>query len=138
MSNTTRATEILVIEDDRAFAKILAAMNRSWGLPLTFRHQPEEITAALAAPEHFALIIADCHIPRLEIFELLAGVRATHPDIDIVLMSNLDEEDLRGIGAELEPALVEPKDGIVRAPERFAARVGALLRRHTGERDVSR
>lgn len=130
MESTERGSEILLIEDDLVFVKILAALNEEWRLPITFCSRDEEIEAALDAPQRFGMVISDCHLPRLDILGRLAELRTTHPEIDVVLMSYMAEEDLRDESAGLAPQLIEPKDGIVRDPAAFAERIRALADRH--------
>jgi DNA-binding NtrC family response regulator len=132
MPDASCSNEILVIEDDPGFARILSVLNRRWGLPLVVCSKRGEIEAALAAPGRFGVIISDCHVPGMEVLASLASLRHAHPGIDLVLMSNLDERELRDQGEALDPSLIEPKEGIIREPEAFAARVRDLLARHGG------
>ena len=45
---------------------------------------------------------------------------------------NLDEQELREQGQDLDPALIEPKEGIIREPQGFGERIRDLYDRHTG------
>jgi len=123
-------SEILVIEDDPGFARILSALNRGWNLPLSIVTARRDIAAALAAPERFALVVSDCHVPGIDMLEALQALQAHRPEIAVVLMSSLDEEELRERGAALRPAHIEPKEHIIREPARFAETIRALLDRH--------
>jgi len=122
--------QVLVIEDDLGFVKILSYMNRDWQLPLTICSNRAEIETALEDPSAFSVVVSDCHVPRIDILERLGELRTTHPEIDVVLMSNLDERELQEEGEGLAPALIEPKDRIIREPAGFATRIRQLLARH--------
>lgn len=121
---------ILVIEDDAAFVRILTVLNRQWGLPLEVCSTRRTIQQALAAPERYALIVADRHVPGLDLVALLRQVRATHARIPLVVMSSLAAADLRQHVADLRPDLVATKDEILSQPADFAARLQGLLERH--------
>lgn len=116
---------ILVAEDDPAIAEALCADLRETGYAVDHLADGSEVALALEAGTH-DLLVLDLGLPGLEGDRLLAGLRQTHNDIPVLVVTARDglQERVRILDMGADDYLIKPF-----AYDEFAARVRALLRR---------
>jgi phosphoserine phosphatase RsbU/P len=96
-----KADRILIVDDEpgmvRAVERVLGGLYRVVG------SQSSADAVRLAAEFHPDLVIVDVRMPELSGFELMALLKADHPDLDIILMTgsldDLDQKLIRAIRA---------------------------------------
>ena len=105
---------ILVVDDEpgmlRAIGRVLGAAHH-----VTVSGSSREALArAAAAPPDLAIL--DIRMPELDGFELMARLKALHPDIDVILMTgSIDDQDeklvraIRGARLLLHPEAVRSR-----------------------------
>jgi two-component system response regulator CpxR len=116
---------ILIIDDDRELAAMLAEFLGHEGFDVAIRH---DATAAVpfAGPEAPDLVVLDVMLPGRNGFTLLRELRATAPRLPIVMLTARGEPVDRILGLELgaDDYVAKPFD-----PRELAARLRAVLRR---------
>jgi sigma-B regulation protein RsbU (phosphoserine phosphatase) len=93
-----KASRILVVDDEpgmvRAVERVLGGIHHVVG------SQSSAHAAALATEFKPDLVILDIRMPELDGFELMARLKADHPDVDIIMMTgSLDDLDQKLIRA---------------------------------------
>lgn len=93
---------ILVIEDEKAYARALTLKLQNAGFEVVSAAQGEEGLAAIAA-KPFDLILCDLIMPKLNGFGVLEALRDQHSVTPVIVLSNLTQEDdekkARALGA---------------------------------------
>jgi DNA-binding response OmpR family regulator len=93
---------LLIIEDDPAMAEMYRRKFESDGYAVTVARDGEAgLAAAVAEPAD--LIFLDVRLPRMDglaVLEAIRGNPATE-SLPVVILTNLDEDDLRAAGARL-------------------------------------
>jgi DNA-binding response OmpR family regulator len=118
-------SRILVVDDDSALADVVVGYLARAG------HQPEALgngqraldRVAADAPE---LIVLDVMLPEIDGLEICRRVRATHPDLPIVMLTALGEAEDRIAGLE-----VGADDYVTKpfSPRELVLRIDSVLRR---------
>ena len=118
------AARILVVEDDRRTAELVATYLRHAGHRVAVEHDGLA-GLARARAEEFDLLVLDRMLPGAEGVEVLGRLReASNVPVIFVTARTLEEERLEGFGAGADDYLTKPFD-----PRELVARVAALLRR---------
>jgi CheY-like chemotaxis protein len=95
---------ILCIDDEETVTLVLQHMLHEWGYEVvTAASSAEALALFRAAPERFALVVADPTTPGLTAAPLLQELRATRPQLPIVLCSNAPLASL-GVASYLSAA----------------------------------
>ena len=115
---------VLLIEDDRKLARLLAEYLRSQGLSAEAVHDGLD-GVARATAEPWALIVLDVMLPRLDGFAALKRIRA-QSDVPVLMLTARGAEDDRVFGLEHGADDYVPKTASSRE---LLARIRALLRR---------
>lgn len=125
---TTPPLRVLLVEDDRRLAALVAEYLRSRGVEVELAHDGlTGLARALAGPPDCVLL--DLMLPGLDGREVCRRLRASS-DVPIVMLTALDGESERVLGLEVgaDDYVCKPFS----TPE-LLARVRALVRRHRGE-----
>jgi DNA-binding response OmpR family regulator len=125
---TTTTLRVLLVEDDRRLAALVAEYLRSRGVEVELAHDGlTGLARALASPPDCVLL--DLMLPGLDGREVCRRLRASS-DVPIVMLTALDGESERVLGLEVgaDDYVCKPFS----TPE-LLARVRALVRRHRGE-----
>ena len=124
MDRTTPAARILVVEDDRKTADLLALYLRHAGHAVFVEHEGDRARQRLKV-ESFDLLVLDVMLPGTSGLELCRHVRAS-ASTPVVLLTARTSEDQRIEGLELgaDDYVCKPF-----SPRELVARVGAVLRR---------
>lgn len=116
---------VLVVDDDRTLADVLAFTLRREGFIVHIAHDGE---AALRAWEQDDpdLIVLDVNLPGLDGFAVCRQIRARDGDVPIILLTVRDEENdiIRGLKIGADDYITKPF-----SPRQLVARVQAVLRR---------
>jgi len=120
---------VLIIEDDRDIANLVAINLKDLGLSSDFA---ADGVAGLKKAQNgtFSLIILDLMLPELDGLEVCRGIRKAHPTVPILMLTAKSEELDKVLGLELGA------DDYVTKPfgiRELMARIKALLRRSDGE-----
>jgi DNA-binding response OmpR family regulator len=123
-STVPSAARVLLIEDDRKLARLLAEYLRSQGLQAEAVHDgPDGVGMAITEP--WSLIVLDVMLPRLDGFEVLKRIRAVS-DVPVLMLTARGAEDDRVFGLEHGADDYVPKTASSRE---LLARIKSLLRR---------
>jgi two-component system OmpR family response regulator len=117
--------QLLLAEDDPILANGLAAQLNAAGF--TVEHAPNgPVAEFLLARQHFDIAIIDLGLPMIDGLTVLKNLRATRPDLPVVVLTALDRLDSRvaGLNAGADDYMTKPFE----FPE-LEARLRAVLRR---------
>lgn len=121
---TPQSTRILIVDDDRELAALLAEYLGREGVRLESASDGAS-GLARALDESFDLILLDVMLPRLDGFELLRQLRKRSNVPVIMLTARREREDrIAGLETGADDYLSKPFD-----PDELLARVRAVLRR---------
>lgn len=115
---------ILVVDDDPTVREVVVAYLRQAGHETTEANDgPGAIAAAADSPD---LVVLDVMLPGFDGLEVCRRLRDTQPDLPIVMLSALGEEEDRiaGLGYGADDYLGKPF-----SPRELVLRVASLLRR---------
>lgn len=120
---------LLVVEDNRALARSLAAAFAAKGHAVDCVHDGEEADAALATESAYDLVILDLGLPALDGLDVLRRLRRRSSRVPVLVLTARDAVPDRVQGLELgaDDYLGKPF-----ALEELLARAGALMRRGAG------
>jgi DNA-binding response OmpR family regulator len=124
LSAVQAPARVLLIEDDRKLARLLAEYLRSQGLAAEAVHDGLD-GVARATAEPWALIVLDVMLPRLDGFEVLKRIRALS-EVPVLMLTARGAEDDRVFGLEHGADDYVPKTASSRE---LLARIRSLLRR---------
>jgi DNA-binding response OmpR family regulator len=118
------AARVLVVEDDRRIAEVIALYLRHAGHRVFVEHDGTTALQRIAA-ERFDLLLLDRMLPGTDGLEICRAVRATS-DAMVMMVSarTLEEERLEGFDVGADDYVTKPF-----SPRELVARVNALLRR---------
>ncbi|MBN1312392.1 MAG: response regulator transcription factor [Anaerolineae bacterium] len=117
-------TKILVVDDDRVLADVIAFTLRREGYQILLSHDGE--TALQCWEQELPdIIVLDIGLPKIDGFEVCRHVRA-HANTPIILLTVRDEEDdiIHGLDLGADDYITKPF-----SPRQLVARVRAVLRR---------
>lgn len=117
--------QLLLAEDDAILANGLTAQLNGAGF--TVEHAPNgPVAEYLLARQNFDIAIIDLGLPMIDGLTVLKTLRATRPDLPVVVLTALDKLDSRvaGLNAGADDYMTKPFD----FPE-LEARLRAVLRR---------
>jgi two-component system OmpR family response regulator len=117
--------QLLLAEDDPILANGLTAQLNGAGF--TVEHAPNgPVAEYLLAKQNFDIAIIDLGLPMIDGLTVLKKLRASHPDLPVVVLTALDRLDSRvaGLNAGADDYMTKPFD----FPE-LEARLRAVLRR---------
>ena len=118
--------QVLVIEDDERIASFLSKGLTADGYTVTVAVSDTEATAALASHgEDLSAVLLDLTLPQVDGMEILAAIRARHPDLPVLIVTARGEvhDRVRGLDAGANDYIVKPF-----AFEELVARLRAALR----------
>ncbi len=120
---------ILMVEDDAALARSIAALLRAGGHAVDHTASGEE-TLALVSGEPYALIILDVGLPDIDGFTVLERLRRRGEKVPVLMLTARDALDdrVRGLDLGADDYLRKPFE-----PSELEARVRALGRRRGGD-----
>ena len=124
MDRSTPAARILVVEDDRKTADLVALYLRHAGHVVCVEHDGDRARRRLAH-EGFDLLVLDVMLPGASGLELCRHVRATAATPVVLLTARTSEEQrIEGLELGADDYVCKPF-----SPRELVARVGAVLRR---------
>lgn len=124
---------ILLVEDDLPLAEALTTLLASTGYAVDCVH--DGLSAeAVAAAEHYDLVILDLNLPHLDGLAVLRQMRgrANPAAVMILTARGAPEDRVRGLDLGADDYLAKPFD-----VREFEARVRSLLRRQAGLRSAT-
>jgi len=130
---TTAQDKVLIIEDDRDIAEVVAMNLRDLGLH-TERAEDGRTGLQKALEGEYALVILDLMLPRMDGLTVCARIREKNLVTPILMLTAKSEELDRVLGLEIGADEYITKPFSVRE---LVARVKALLRRVRTDRDAA-
>ena len=129
MTSRAATTRLLMIEDDRALAEMVATYLAKAGMTLDRR---ESAAAGLAAALQggYDAVVLDLMLPDGDGLEICRAIRA-RSDVPILMLTARGEEADRIVGLEIGADDYLPKPF---NPRELLARLRAILRRRAGRR----
>jgi two-component system response regulator TctD len=120
---------ILMVEDDAALARSIAALLRAGGHAVDHSASGEEALTLVSA-EPYALLILDVGLPDIDGFTVLERLRRRGGKVPVLMLTARDALDdrVRGLDLGADDYLRKPFD-----PAELEARVRALGRRRGGD-----
>jgi two-component system response regulator QseB len=122
---------LLVVEDDRMIGESVRAALRQDGYAVDWVRDGASADAA-ARDEHYDLVLLDLGLPGKGGLDILRGLRARGEATPVLVMTARDAigDRVTGLDAGADDYLVKPFD-----LDELLARIRALLRRQTGQRE---
>ena len=122
-------SRILLVEDDAALSRGVAALLRAGGHTLDCASDGES-ALTYVAQEPYGLIVLDIGLPGVSGFEVLKTLRGRHCRIPILMLTARDSvlDKVKGLDLGADDYLLKPFDA-----SELEARVRALLRRTHGD-----
>ena len=124
---------VLVVDDDVTLAEVVAGYLSRAG------HEISRVTDGRSALQHIAqappdLVVLDLMLPEISGLEVCRRVRADHPNVLVIILTALSEQDDRIAGLEMgaDDYLTKPF-----SPRELVLRVDSLLRRTSSARSVA-
>lgn len=127
----TGTARIVLVEDDRAVADLVALYLKNAGLWVTVASTAAQ-ARTLIAEVHPALVILDLGLPDIDGRELFREIRA-RSDTGVLALTARAEEKVEGLESGMDDYVTKPFD-----PRELVARVRAVLRRAGGVRGGGR
>jgi DNA-binding response OmpR family regulator len=122
--DSTTSARVLVVEDDRRIAEVIALYLRHAGHKVFVEHDGSAALRRLGS-ERFDLLLLDRMLPGVDGLEICRAVRASSgAPVLMVSARTLEEERLEGFDVGADDYLTKPF-----SPRELVARVNALLRR---------
>ncbi len=120
---------ILMVEDDAALARSIAALLRAGGHAVDHSASGEE-ALTLVSGEPYALVILDVGLPGIDGFTVLERLRRRGEKVPVLMLTARDALDdrVRGLDLGADDYLRKPFE-----PQELEARVRALGRRRAGD-----
>jgi DNA-binding response OmpR family regulator len=116
---------VLVVDDDTTVAEVVVGyLERAGHAVVSVADGPSALDAVRTAPPD--LIVLDLMLPGVDGLEVCRRVRAEHPDLPVIMLTALGEEEDRIAGLE-----VGADDYVTKpfSPRELALRVDSVLRR---------
>jgi two-component system response regulator QseB len=122
---------LLLVEDDPLLGDGLQAGLCQHGYTVDWLRDATSAEAALAS-EHYALMVLDLGLPDRPGLTVLKQLRHNGNDLPVLILTARDavEDRIRGLDSGADDYLLKPFD-----LDELAARLRALLRRHSGRAD---
>ena len=122
-------SRILLVEDDAALSRGVAALLRAGGHTLDCASDGES-ALTYVAQEPYGLIVLDIGLPGVSGFEVLKTLRGRHCRIPVLMLTARDSvlDKVKGLDLGADDYLLKPFDA-----SELEARVRALLRRTHGD-----
>src|SRR5437879_12191670 len=120
---------VLIVEDDLTMADMVSYSLRRQGLEVEVAHDgPTGLQRARS--KDVALVLPDVLLPHLDGLQVAGQLRATRPDLPILMLTARSEEEvkLRGFAAGVDDYLTKPF-----SMDELVVRVKALVRRSRAE-----
>src|SRR5215510_12996767 len=115
---------VLVVDDERTIADVVARYLERDGYRTVVAHDGEEAVAA-AERERPDIVVLDVMLPRLDGLQVMAMLRRRRPTPVILLTARGEEQErVNGLKLGADDYVVKPF-----SPAELVARVGAVLRR---------
>ncbi len=106
-----RRNDILVVDDDTCYQKLLSIFLTSQGVAVSTTSGGIE---ALEILKHsrFKMIITDCNMPGMDGLELAANVREQHPGTPVVMVTGTNKPDVieAAVKAGISKVISKPID----------------------------
>jgi DNA-binding response OmpR family regulator len=123
----TRPRTVLVVDDERTIADVVARYLEREGYRALVAHDGEQ-AVALAERERPDLVVLDVMLPRIDGLQVMAVLRRRRPTPVILLTARGEEQErVSGLRLGADDYVVKPF-----SPAELVARVGAVLRRLAG------
>lgn len=120
------AHRVLLVDDDRKFARLVAEYLEPFGFAVTAVHTgPEGVAAAVGGEARYAAAILDLMLPGMDGFEVLRRIREKS-NLPVLMLTARGEETDRIVGLEIGADDYLAKTASTRE---LLARLRALLRR---------
>ena len=86
MTTTTASTRILVVDDEGYVRDLLRRVLERRGHEVAVAHDGDE-ALAMIDDETYGLVLTDVVMPGIDGFELLRRVKASHPDVRVIVLT---------------------------------------------------
>lgn len=127
MNNDFHLQSVLVIDDDKELTDMLSSYLSGMGYRVTVKDDGEAGLSEAISGHHYDLILLDVMMPKMDGFDVLQKLRASHTTPVLMLTARGDDYD-RILGLELGADDYLPKPFNHRE---LVARIKAIVRRHT-------
>lgn len=91
---SSMAKKILVVEDERAIARVMELKLRQVGFEVTVAVNGTEATEALKT-DSFDCVLLDLILPEKDGFSVLQHIRETDQDLKVIILTNLGQPEDR-------------------------------------------
>lgn len=128
IENTDSRVELLLIDDDLKFCRLIAEYLGKHGFDVTLVHDGK-MALQLVPTKPWGAVILDVMLPGLDGFGVLRQIRETS-DIPVLMLTALGDETDRIVGLEVGADDYLPKTF---SPRELLARLRAVIRRSSGK-----
>ncbi len=120
---------VLVVDDNATNRKVLALQSGKWGMGSRATGSPAEALTWIEAGEAFDLAVLDMHMPEMDGLTLAGRIRASRPQLPMVLFSSLGRREAGDTEGLFKAYLSKP----LRQSQLFDTLVGLLAHEHLVE-----
>jgi len=128
IENTDSRVELLLIDDDLKFCRLIAEYLGKHGFDVTLVHEGK-MALQLVPTKDWGAVILDVMLPGLDGFGVLRQIRESS-DIPVIMLTALGDETDRIVGLEVGADDYLPKTF---SPRELLARLRAVIRRSSGK-----
>ena len=100
--------QILVVDDNVTNRILLKKQLELWEIKAVSVESGEEALGVLSGDTYFDMVITDMHMPQMDGAQLAQKIKKTHPQIPIILLSSVGNEDFRMNNALFCSAVMKP------------------------------
>ena len=83
-----------MVDDNLTNRKILTLQTEKWGTKTTACEHPSDALDVLKSSDRFDIAILDMHMPDMDGEELAQKIRASYPDLPLILFSSLGPREM--------------------------------------------
>jgi len=103
-----RNKRVLIVDDNATNRRILLLQTQAWGMQPVATGLPAEALQWLGRGDDFAVALLDHQMPEMDGATLAAAIHETQPELPLIMLSSLGQQDLGGMSPHFVAYLLKP------------------------------